>query len=111
MKRSIFKPILGGILFGAFVFFTGPLILIVLLLKFIFTPFGMGRMHYGRFGGPWGHRMAFAGGGMMPGPGFNFADKVRSMSEEEYEQFKLKMQGRFPGCGWQGDKEGKQTNP
>jgi hypothetical protein len=101
---------LGGILFGAFVFFTGPLILIVLLLKFIFTPFGMGRLHYGRFGGPWGHRMAFAGGGMMAGPGFQFADKVRSMSDEEYAQFKQKLQERFAGCGWQAGKDEPQKN-
>jgi hypothetical protein len=109
MKSSIFRPILGGIVFGAFIFFTGPLILVVLLLKFIFTPFGMGRMRFGRFGGPWGHHMAFAGGGMMPGPGSGFADKIRGMSEEEYGQFKQKMKGRFQGCGWYHEKEEKST--
>jgi hypothetical protein len=104
MQRSIFKPILAGILFGAFVFFTGPLILIVLLLKFIFTPFGMGRWRMSYWGGPrpWGY--AFAGAGPN-GQGFGFADRIRSMSDEEYGQFKSKMQDRFPGCGWHGRSE------
>ena len=104
MQRSIFKPILAGILFGAFVFFTGPLILIVLLLKFIFTPFGMSRWRMSHWGGPrpWGY--AFAGAGPS-GPGFGFADRIRSMSDEEYGQFKSKMQDRFPGCGWHGRSE------
>lgn len=99
MQRSIFNPILAGILFGAFVFFTGPLILIVLLLKFIFTPFGMSRWRMSNWGGPGPWRHAYAGFGSQ-GPGFGFADRIRSMSDEEYGQFKSKMQERFPGCGW-----------
>lgn len=94
MKKSIFKQIIGGIFIGALVFFTGPLLLIVFLLKFIFTPFGMGRMAYGRFG-----NHSFGGPVMMGGPRFAFADKVRSMSDEEYLQFKAKMEDRFQGCG------------
>jgi hypothetical protein len=81
MKNSVLKPILGGALFGTFVFFTGPLIFIILVLKFIFTPFGMGRMHH--------RRLAFAGPG--------FADKIRSMSEEDYANFKTKMESRYRG--------------
>ncbi|MBK8627910.1 MAG: hypothetical protein IPN86_20820, partial [Saprospiraceae bacterium] len=50
MTKSVFKPIIGGALLGTFVFFTGPLLFIVLLLKFIFTPFGMWRTRMaGRF--------------------------------------------------------------
>ncbi len=90
MKKSVLKSIFGGMLLGAFVFFTGPLLLIVLLLKFIFTPFGMGRLAYARHMGYGPH---FAGGP-------HFADKIRSMSEEEYSQFKNSMQHRHYGyCG------------
>ncbi|MCC7245053.1 MAG: hypothetical protein IT269_05215 [Saprospiraceae bacterium] len=87
MNKSIFKPIIGGIFFGAFMFFCGPLLLIVLLLKFIFTPFGMGRMMMANYGGYGPMRM-----GMPPGA---FADKIRGMSDEEYEQFKNNWSARF----------------
>ena len=85
MNTTIFKSILWGIAIGALVFFTGPLIFIVLLLKFIFTPFGMWR--YG------GHRYAYAG--RRWGGGSDYADKIRAMSEEEYQDFKTKSQ---EGC-------------
>jgi hypothetical protein len=84
MNKSILKTIVGGILLGAVVFFTGPLLLIILVLKFIFTPFGMGRRI--DFGGC-GPR----GGPGMGGPRFAFADKIRSMSDEDYTSFKSKM--------------------
>lgn len=86
MKRTIFKPILAGIALGALFFFAGPLILVVLLLKFIFTPFGMGRRGYGWRGGPFfgGHEMQWA-----------FAEKLRSMNDEEYNRYKSEMQERY----------------
>lgn len=77
MQKTIFKSIAGGIFLGAFLFFTGPLLVIVLLLKFIFTPFGMGR--FGRYGMMGGHRFAFA-------------DKIRAMSEEDYASLKNKFE-------------------
>ena len=85
MTKSVFKPIIGGALLGTFVFFTGPLLFIVLLLKFIFTPFGM-----------WRTRMAgrFAPMGMPP---FAFAEKVRAMNDDEFNTLKEKMQNRFGG--------------
>ncbi len=90
MEKSILKPVIGGALFGAFVFFTGPLIFIVLLLKFIFTPFGMGRA---RIGG----RFSYAGMGLPP---LAFAEKIRGMNDEEFSSLKEKMQTRFSGmCG------------
>ena len=96
MKQSIFKSIIIGIVLGAFVFFTGPLLPIVLLLKFIFTPFGMGRIGgRGRKGGP---RLGFAGMGEGSGPGVSrlgFADKIRSMSDEDYTAFKTNYQNKF----------------
>lgn len=83
MKKSIFKSIIGGVLLGAFVFFTGPLLFIVFLLKFIFTPFGMGRL-----------RMAerFSPMGMTS---FAFAEKIRGMNDEEFSTLKEKMQNRY----------------
>ncbi len=95
MNKSILKTIVGGILLGTVVFFTGPLLLIILVLKFIFTPFGMGRrMAFGNFG----HR-GFGGPG-MGGPRFAFADKIRSMSDEDYTSFKSKNESNFQGkCG------------
>jgi len=76
MKKSSFKSIIGGILLGTFVFFTGPLLFIILILKFIFTPFGMWRNQ--------GMRM----------PSFSFADKIRNMSEEQFNEFKSKNERR-----------------
>lgn len=84
---SILKTIIGGILLGAFVFFTGPLLLIILVLKFIFTPFGMGRYYHSSFGF----------GGMHGEPRLAFADKVRGMSDEDYTAFKTKFEGRHHG--------------
>lgn len=90
MNRRMLKPIIGGVLLGAFVFFTGPLLLIVLLLKFIFTPFGMGRMMmYQRYRGPWGY---------APGMRFAMADKIRTMSDEEFNAFKEKANRYNSGC-------------
>lgn len=83
MKKSIFKSVIGGALLGAFVFFTGPLLFIVLLLKFIFTPFGMGRLRMaGRFS-------------PMGMPSFAFAEKIRGMNDEEFNTLKEKMQNRY----------------
>lgn len=82
MKTNYLKPIIAGMLLGTFIFFTGPLLLIVLLLKFIFTPFGMGRMmmHRGfKQHGFYKHRFAFA-------------DKIRGMNDEEYNALKTKFQ-------------------
>lgn len=86
MKKSVLKPIIGGIVLGSIVFFTGPLLLIVFLLKFIFTPFGMGRMRRQRFAGPMGFnpRMRFA-----------MADKIRNMSDDEFASLKEKMNHKF----------------
>jgi hypothetical protein len=89
MNKNVLKPILGGILLGAFVYFTGPLLLIVFLLKFIFTPFGMARMGRGFVAGPMGFNSQMR---------FAMADKIRNMSEEDYDSFKEKMNHRFGNC-------------
>jgi len=86
MNKNVLKPIIGGVLLGAVLFFTGPLIFIVFLLKFIFTPFGMGRMMMH-------HR--YAGMRFNPEMRFAMADKIRNMSDEEFTSFKEKATGRF----------------
>lgn len=88
MNKSVLKSVLGGIAFGAIMFFAGPFILLILLLKFIFTPFGMGRMMY-RHHAPWPGRSSMR---------FAMADKIRSMSEEEFNQFKNNMNNHSYGC-------------
>ncbi len=87
MNKSTLKQIAAGIFLGTFVFFTGPLLFIVLLLKFIFTPFGMGRMMMAQRFSP----------GRLGFPPLAFADKIRGMNEEEFNSFKEKMQNRFNG--------------
>jgi len=90
MTKSILKSIVVGSLIGALVFFTGPLLLIIFILKFIFTPFGRMRQgHYG-YGGPYGNPRFY-------GMHFAFADKVRNMSEEDYTAFKSKFENGFRG--------------
>ena len=86
MNKNVLKPIIGGMLLGSIVFFTGPLLMIVLLLKFIFTPFGMGRMKHHKFAGPMGfnHQMRFA-----------MADQIRNMSNDEFALLKEKMNNKF----------------
>jgi hypothetical protein len=87
MTKTVLKSIIGGAILGTIVFFTGPLIFIVLLLKFIFTPFGMGRLSMaGRFS-PMGMGM----------PPIAFAEKIRAMNDEEFNTMKEKMQNRFSG--------------
>jgi hypothetical protein len=74
MNRSILKPILFGVLFGAAAFFVPfmliKMILFLMIISFIFRMFWWG----GR-----GHRMHYQ---------FAYADKIRNMSEEEYTAFK-----------------------
>jgi len=94
MNKSIIKSIIFGILLGTFVYFTGPLIFIILILKFIFTPFGMGRMMMMNHA-----RMHHHGMGMPP---FAYAEKIRSMNDEEFTAFQNKMKERFENnscCG------------
>ena len=75
MTKSIFKLILAGMLFGAVVFFMPMFILGIFIFFAIFRLFMRMTMGRGRF---MEHRLAFA-------------NKIRSMSEEEYAGFKQKM--------------------
>lgn len=90
MNRSIAKPIVIGIILGAAIFFIPfiviRIILFVLIAGLLFRLFA-GRRSWRRFNGNY----------------TLFTDKIRSMSEEEYAQFKLNSSR---GCGYH-----QQTNP
>jgi hypothetical protein len=90
MKRSIFGPIVFGILFGAAAFFA-PFFLLkavffLMIIGFIFRMFWWRRQawYYGQH-----YRMAYI-------------DKVRKMSDEEYSEFKNKFSDcrgyHYRGC-------------
>lgn len=98
MNKSIFKPIVFGVLFGALAFLM-PFFLLRVLFFFLivgalFRLFGRRR-----------HRQGWGGGPMA------FAERVRSMSDEEFEAFRTRaMQhrqhcGRGPGRRFQGPAE------
>ncbi len=90
MKHSIFKPIVGGLIIGTALFFAP-----FMLLKFIFWMIiigGIMRLIFRRRHSHWG------------GPRYSmvYADKVRNMSQEDYDAFKTKM-NRWQGqCGYYG---------
>jgi hypothetical protein len=77
MKRSVFKPIIAGILIGAAIyfvpFFALKTLFFILIIGAIFRMFSWRRYH-------WRSHYYVA-----------YADKIRSMSEEEYNEFKNKM--------------------
>ena len=85
MNRSIVKPIIGGVLIGAALFFIPFFVLrvavFVLIIGLLFRLFGRGSW------GPAGRRQErFT----------RFADKIRNMTDEEYNQFRERFQY---GCG------------
>lgn len=90
MNTKIFKSILMGVAIGALFYFLAPFIFIILLLKFIFTPFGMARMSM------FSHRK-YRYGRPGFGPRFEMADRIRNMNDDEYLSFKEKW-GRNGGC-------------
>lgn len=83
MTRSILKPILAGILIGAALFFM-PFFLLRVLLVFLIIG-GLFRLFRGSgFPGRYGRNFHPA-----------FADNIRNMSDDEYNQYKQ----RFENCG------------
>ena len=82
MATTLLKSILVGALMGAMIFFA-PGFIIGLFLTFLIFRLMIGRrMRGGRTGE---YRLAFA-------------DKVRSMSDEEYEQFKSNVHAHHRHC-------------
>jgi hypothetical protein len=78
MKNSILKTVVIGALFGALVFFI-PFFMVGMF--FCFAIFGMMMRR----------RMRHMGHGFYQ---FAYADKIRNMNEEEYQNFKSKMSHR-----------------
>lgn len=89
MNNRILKSIIAGIILGTIIYFTGPFIfmffIVVMTLKFIFTPFGMGRMMMM-------NRIGHHGMGRFQ---MAFADKIRNMNDEEYKEYQEKIKTRF----------------
>lgn len=79
MNAQIIKPVVGGLLIGAALFFLPffflKVLLIFLAIGLIFRFFG-----WRRFRGP---------------RGWAYADRIRNMSDEEYDLFKRNWRG---GC-------------
>lgn len=98
MNRSIIKPIASGILLGLALFYIPFFVLRVvtffLILGFIFRLFAGRRRRFRRQFGD--HRFAFA-------------DRIRNMSDEEYQSFKADPRTAF-GCGGFSRKQNASTN-
>lgn len=84
MKTSILKPVIAGMLIGAGLFFIPFFIIRVVLFILIVGLFVRLFIRPRRFGAGF-HQRRFA-----------YADHLRSMSDEEYVQFKQRAQ---QGCG------------
>lgn len=79
MKRSIFGPIIFGIIFGAAAFFA-PFFFLKAIFFFMIIGFIMRMFWWRRHAWHYGYQYQTI-----------FADKIRSMSEEEYAEFKNKF--------------------
>lgn len=94
MNNQLLKTILVGVLIGAAIFaapfFAVKVLIFFLIIGIIFRVFrGRGYYHRRRWGyGPWA-----------------YADKIRGMSDQEYQEFQEKYQGR---C-WPGDSRNEEN--
>lgn len=87
MTKSILKTVVFGSLVGAALFFM-PKILVSIFLFFVLIRLLVGRrMGHGRF-----NKYQFV-----------YADKIRNMNEDEYSEFKNKMETR--SCCYNPNKE------
>lgn len=84
--KSILRSIAIGILVGALAFFAFQLVLTFLIIGAILMLFGRRRFDRRAFGDPRFGRYRFA-----------FADRIRTMNDEEYDAFKKKFENRR--CG------------
>lgn len=87
MNRSILKPIVAGVLIGAALFFIPFFVLRVvaffLIAVLVFRLLAGSRRRFGRH---------------FDEERFAFVDRIRNMSDEEYQAFKSNPRGAF-GCG------------
>lgn len=86
MTRSILGAIVGGVVVGALAFFVPHFLLGILIFLLIVRLLHCGVRGYGCYGHGHHHRHERL---------FYMADRIRKMSEEEYAEFKTKMDG---GC-------------
>lgn len=86
MTRSILRAVIIGVIVGAMAFFMPHLLLGILVFMFLIRLFCCGGRGHGCCGHGYRH-------GHRQGRLFYMADKIRSMSEEEYAEFKEKMGG------------------
>ena len=128
MRHSIISVILTGIFIGAMFFFVPKLVfgiiifmIIIRLLHFAFM--GHGYYGHGYYGSGRGCEYEYGRGygsgcdcdrerefhhdhhhhhgfGPIQGPLFHWADKIRNMSEEEFTEFKNKMNKGFGNGQW-----------
>ena len=98
MNRSIFKPILFGVLFGTALFFAPffllKIIFFIVLISFLF------RIFFWRRGG-WNHYRHY---------NLAFADKLRGMSEEQYAEFKNNFNHTCCGHDYHSEKSATKTD-
>ncbi|MCC6289507.1 MAG: hypothetical protein IT249_16630 [Chitinophagaceae bacterium] len=98
MNRSILKPIVAGVLIGAALFFIPFFVLRViaffLIAGLVFRLFAGRRRRFGR---------------NFSEQRFAFVDRIRNMSDEEYQAFKTNPRGAF-GCGGFNRKQDSSTN-
>ena len=90
---KIFRAIMIGALTGAALFFL-PFFILRGFLFFLFIGFIIRLVAFGRW-----RRRGFIGSGFNPG----LADKIRSMSDEEYNNFKQNFRNGF-GRNYQNNK-------
>jgi hypothetical protein len=81
MNAQIMKPIIGGLLIGAALFFF-PFFLVKVLVFFLIVGLLFRLFGWKRYRGP---------------GGWAYADKIRNMSDEDYHQFKANWSGRCYG--------------
>jgi hypothetical protein len=84
MTKSIVCTVLTGILVGAAAYFMPHLLLGILIFFGIISLLHCGHRRHGCCGHNYGHERMFY-----------MADRIRKMTDEEYEEFKTKMSG---GC-------------
>lgn len=104
MNRSVFKPILAGLIIGAAAFFMPFFVLKILL--FLLVAGAIWRLFSWR---SWHYRQNYY---------YALADKIRSMSEEEYKEMKNKTRpwdhhccGYSGHCGYPGQERTENKNP
>ncbi|WP_420150605.1 hypothetical protein [Spirosoma sp.] len=101
MNNTLVKSILAGLLIGAALFvmpfFLIRFVFFVLIISALFRLFGGGRFRRGGWGPGWRYGRDYA-----------FTDRIRQMSDDEYNQFRQRY--AYDRCG-QNDDRKSTDNP